>query len=265
MAVLRSKRQIAKTEFENTFANLYQFTMSQTVAVPKRRRKWLCKELNKIMNLLYREIVEINDYYHPERSKKIEHVDQTIESAISHLYALEKPLMVMWNVQRYKTDKIARWAELINREIFLLNKIHKCDERTDSVMILDWRAIDAAEFLKNMSELHRYTHSKVANAKMDYDDTAGALLVCTVDDAFYCLIQANKRIPTTRKQYEKRREYISQAITCLKELNRHLLSYFNLMQYSERVMNEWSLLLTQELKLLFAIQKSDKKRFGSLT
>lgn len=265
MAVLRSKRQTAKTEFENTFSKLYQLTRKHTLDVPRRRKRWLCKNVNEVMNLLYRSVVEINDYYHPEKEQKEEHRVEVINKAIGYLYDLEKPLMIMWNVQRFDTDKMGIWADLINQEIFLLNKIHPCAERTGGVMILDWRVINSVEFLKNMSNLHRYTHGKVASAKMDYDDTEGELLISTVNDAFYCLIQANKKIPTTRKEYEKRREYISRAIMCLRELNRHLLSYFNLMQYSERIMNEWTLLLTQELKLLFAIQKSDKKRFGNLT
>ena len=265
MAVLRSKRQIAKTEFENTFARLYQYSKQRMADIPKRKQKWLCKEIYNTLNLLYREIVEINDYYHPDKAQKIKHINQVTESAIEHLYSLEKPLMVLWSVQRTETDKMGAWVELINRDIFLLNQIHEYKGRTGGVTILDWRAINSVNFLQNMVDLHRYTHSKVANAKMEFDDTEGALLVRVIDDALYYVVQANRKIPTTRKQYEERRENISKAIMCLKEMNRHLLSYFVLMQYSERIMNEWTLLLTQELKLLYAIQRSDKKRFGNLT
>lgn len=264
MAVLRSKRQLAKTEFENTFATLYNEVKRYTIAIPRRRQKWLCKEINKLMNQAYRDVIEVNDYYHIDKVITAEHRKQMACVAAGHLYDLEKPMIVMWNVQRFETDKMARLVDLFNRELGLLNKINKYTERTDGFMMLDWRAVNNAEFLKTMSELHRYTHGKVANARMDYDDTSGALLIQAVDDALYSLMKANRKIPTTRKEYEKRRDNISRAIMCLKEMNRYLLSYFNLQCYSERVMSEWTKLLTQEQKLLYAIQSSDKKRFGKL-
>lgn len=265
MAVLRSKRQVSKTEFENTFSALYRQTREYTLAIPRRRKKWLSKEIIRHMNAAYREVVEVNDYFHPDKAQKIEHIQNMAKSAACHLYDLEKPLMVMWNVQKFETDKMARWVELINKEISLLNSIAVSKEATSGIMMLDWQVVNTANFLKNMSDLHRYTHGKVAGAKVDYDDTEGALLISAVDDAWYCLLQANKKVPTTRKEYEKRRENISRAIMHLQEMNRYLLSYFNLMRYSERVMNEWCLLLTTELRLLFAVQSSDKKRFGSLS
>jgi hypothetical protein len=53
MSVLRSRRNISKTEYENTLANLYRYSMNKTIAVPKRRRKWLCTEIDGIMNKVY--------------------------------------------------------------------------------------------------------------------------------------------------------------------------------------------------------------------
>lgn len=90
------------------------------------------------------------------------------------------------------------------------------------------------------------------------------MLISLVNDAFYELILANKKIPETRIEYEARRQHISNSITYLKEMNRPMLFYFNLMQYSERIMKEWSELLVSELKMLSSLQKSDKERFKTL-
>lgn len=264
MAVLRSQRQVSKTEFENTFSVLFRQTREYTLSVPRRRQRWLCAEINQHMNAAYRAVIEVNEYFCPDKTQRDEHKKHMAIDAIEHLCALDKPLAVMWNIQRFETDKMARWAELINNEISLLCSVGDCEKR-GGIMILDWQVINSANFLKNMSDLHRYTHSKVAGAKIAYDGTEGALLISAVDDAWYCLIQANQKVPTTLKEYERRRENISKAIMRLREMQRYLLSYFNLMHYSERVINEWCLLLTSELKLLSAIQKSDKKRFGSLS
>ena len=43
-----------------------------------------------------------------------------------------------------------------------------------------------------------------------------------------------------------------------------MLSYFNVMEYSERIMMEWSEMLVTEIAKLRALQQSDAKRFKSL-
>lgn len=264
MSVLRSRRNISKTEYENTLANLYRYSMNKTIAVPKRRRKWLCTEIDGIMNKVYSDVMELGTGYIPDADKKEEFTVKTVNDSVRSLYLLQKPLLVLWNVQRYETKVMVEWASFIKKELLLLDTLIGREGEICNMVILDWRVINSVNFLKNMSELHRYTHGKVANACMAYDNTHGKLLIDTVNDAFYYLMLANRKIPTTQKEYIKRKEYISKSISCLNKMNRGLLFYFNLMKYSERVMNEWSEMLTQELKMLHALQKSDKSRFEGL-
>ena len=181
------------------------------------------------------------------------------------LNALEKPLMMLWNVNKYDTGVMVRWVARIKQEVNLLNMMHDDESIPCDISILDWQTINNAMFLKNMSELHRYTHGKVTNAHTVYDGTEGSLLISLVNNAFYELILANKKIPETKQEYEQRRQHISNSITYLREMNRPMLFYFNLMQYSERIMTEWSDLLVSELKMLAALQRSDKERFKTLT
>lgn len=265
MAVLRSKRKIAQSEFEHSFSELYQFSMTQTVKVPTRRRKWLCPEIDSKMNSLYIGLMHINDIYFRNKNDRIEYASGVVKQYIHTFNTLEKPLMVLWNVCRYDTGVMARWVAKIKQEVRLLNLMHDDEDIPCEVTILDWQAINNATFLKTMSELHRYTHGKVTNAHTAYDDTEGALLISLVNNAFYELILANKKIPETNQEYERRRQHISNSITYLKEMNRPMLFYFNLMQYSERIMTEWSDLLVSELKMLASLQRSDKERFKTLT
>lgn len=265
MAVLRSKRKIAQSEFEHSFSELYQFSMTQTVKIPARRRKWLCPEINSKMNSLYIGLMHINDIYFRNKNDRVEYASSVVKQYIHMLNTLEKPLMMLWNVSKHDTGVMARWVTKIKQEVYLLNLMHSDEDVPCEVTILDWRAINNATFLKNMSELHRYTHGKVTNAHTAYDDTEGSLLISLVNNAFYELILANKKIPESRQEYEQRRQHISNAITYLKEMNRPMLFYFNLMQYSERVMVEWSDLLVSELKMLSVLQRSDKERFKNLT
>lgn len=265
MAVLQSKRRIAQSEFENAFSELYQLSMMHTSRIPKHRQKWLCLKIDNLMNSLYRGLMHINDIYFRNKTERAGYAARSAKRLISALNTLEQPLMVLWNVQKYETGAMARWVSKIKQEVFLLNRMHEDEDIECEVSILDWWAINNASFLKNMSELHRYTHGKVANAHMKYDGTEGSLLISLVNDAFYELILANKKIPETKTEYEDRRQHISNSITYLKEMNRPMLFYFNLMQYSERVMNEWSKLLVDELKMLASLQRSDKERFKTLS
>lgn len=263
MAVLRSQRKISDTEFENTFMRLYCFSREETSSVPKRRKRWLCTDIDLTMNKIYRNIMEINECYFRDRTDKQKYINELSDSSVELLLSLEKPLMSLWNIQHYETKTMVHWVTQINKEIELLNLIHKT-EIGDKIMIIDWCAVNSMRFLNNMSALHRYTHSKVTNAMGRYDDTEGALLISLIDDALYSLISANRKIPTTREEYIVRSKYISHSISCLKQLNRRMLAYFNLMQYSERIMREWSDMLIEELNLLIGLQKSDKSRFKNL-
>lgn len=264
MAVLKSQRKISATEFENTFMRLYRFSAERTSMLPKRRKKWLSPKIDLTMNKIYRNIMEINECYFRDKEEKQRYILDLSLKSIKLLTELEKPLMILWDIQGYETKKMVNWVSQINKEIYLLSLINNVERSEMRIMILDWRAIGSVEFLQNMSDLHRYIHGKVVNANACYDDTEGALIIDLVDDAFYSVMKANQKIPTTSEEYASRNKYISHSISCLRQLNRKILTYFNLMHYSERVMNEWSEMLIKELNLLMGLQRSDKKRFSAL-
>lgn len=264
MSVLKNKRKIARTEYENTFSKLYQYSMTQTIKVPKRRKKWLCPNIDNTMNEVYRSLMAVTDSYFSTKTEKYKYASAKATNCIKKLNSLEKPLMILWNVQKYETKKMQTWSDQIKMEVGLLNNMIESENIECTVSILDNYSINKALFLKNMSALHRYTHGKVTNATNLYDDTEGFILISLVDDAFYELMLANKKIPETKEEYEQRKQHISNAITYLKNMNRPMLFYFNLMQYSERVMVEWAKMLSEELKMLYSVQKSDRERFGKL-
>lgn len=185
--------------------------------------------------------------------------------AIESLLSLERSLFVMWNVLKYKTNTMVTWVDLINRSIELLSmRVPEDWAPGRKVMILDWKKIEAVAFFKNMSELHRYTHGKVVSGRNAYDDTKGAMLIELADDAFWHVCELNKKIPVNSSEFEKRIRHTNKAIACLKKMERHLVSYFNLEKYSNRIMTEWSEMVDKEEKLLYGLRKSDSARFHEL-
>lgn len=264
MAVLKRMRSISKYGFEHTFSNLYAYSRDRTIRVAKRKQKWLCYNIDTLMNDMFNKIMELNEgrFFgeNPNEEKLI-----LIRELLSQLYTLEKPLMILWNIEQYETKKMVTWTKYVNEEINLLNMMSKSTNKQKYITILDWQKIHETQFLSKMSELHRYVHSKVIHAKNCYDNTESALLIKLADDAFYSLIVANYKVPTTQTEYKKRKENISKAISSLCKMNRPMIFYFNVMGYSEHIMREWSDLVTSELKLLYALQKSDRTRFSDLS
>lgn len=264
MSVIRSQRNLSSYEYENSTANFYHFSRRHTEKIPKRRKRWLAQNIEMAMNKLYIDAQGITEFYHKDSEVVREYKCNSAISCIRQILDLEKPLMVLWNVQRYETKKMATWVELANHVITMYGKVANIDVSNMKVSMLDWKAINEMKFLKVMSELHRYVHGKAIHEKMTYDNSIGVLMTTAVDDALYYVVKANMQYPTTKDEYEKRKELFSKAISTLHTLNRSMISYFNLMRCSERVMREWSDLLIEELHLLYAVQTSDKKRFGKL-
>lgn len=264
MSVLRSKRNISKFEYEHTFSELYVLTEKNIAKIPKRRQKLLCTSIVDRMNAIYRDIMNATEEHHASKADKAVYDAEIAIHAIEQLNQLDKPLNVLWNVTACDTKHMAAWVSAIRKEVYMLNMLHEGENIPCGVTIIDWQVVNRAQFLQKMCELHRYTHGKMINAPAVYANTSGALLISLIDDALYEVILANRRIPQNKREYELRRKHISKAISNLYQVNRPLISLFCRMNYSERVLCEWAELLSSEINLLIALQKSDRKRFGEL-
>lgn len=263
MAVLRSKRVISKNEFEHTFTDFYRFSAQKTASISKRRKRWLCWKFDAKLNSLFSTIMEVNEGYF-DRMTKREAKEELLKTALTQLVDLEKPLMVIWNVEQYEIRRMVAWASFIDKEVDVLNNMLEQSIATEKIQILDWRVILNIQFLNNIFELHRLIHGKVAKAPNKYDDTYSTLLIDLIDEAMYSLAKANRRIPKTAVEYNERKKYISTAIGCLRKMQRPLIFYFNVMNYSENSLCKISEKINEELKLLYALNRSDKERFGKL-
>ena len=112
-------------EYENTLARLYNYSMRKTVAVPKRRRKWLCQEIDTVMSRVYFDVMGINTNYIPNRDEKFTYTAGVAMRSVEALMSLQKPLIVLWNVQKYTGNSMIEWASLIQRECLLLRGVAK--------------------------------------------------------------------------------------------------------------------------------------------
>lgn len=271
MSVLKNKRGVSQCEYERAFNSMYQYFKIQLNKVPIRRKKWLNTPLTDILRDVHMTTMELTTGYTEPKNKQQWRYD-LITHALHRLSDLQKPLYCHWAIMQTDERHRKTWCESINTEIALLhgmqkaNPCYKPDDETEVSFIMYYKTsdVETARFLSNMRDLLRYSHTKIIHASKEFNGFESDTIIELVDDAWYHCIAANQKIPETENEYRKRRSHISKAISCLHKLNRPMLSLFILVGYSEDTMREWSDLLVEEIRLLTALQKSDRKRFGSL-
>lgn len=264
MSVLASKRTLSRHEYVNTFLELYSFTSERLDKVSKRRYKWICEPIAHKMNKIFNMIMQVNNDYFEYGIKLIDKQSMA-HLIINSLIDLQKPLFAMWNIEKYETRKMVNWVNYINKEINYIARLGDIPYKdTERVFILDYNAIEEADFLKVMSELHRTIYSKSISLKESLRSTRGTLLMDLADEALYRVCHANLCFPQNKEMYERRKEDISIALDCLREMQQPMMALFHIMNYSENVMIEIVSLLDTETKLLNGLLKSDAKRFGNL-
>lgn len=263
MAVLKSKRKIAKEEYERSFKEIYQYMSTCLSNVPKRRQKWICKPIYEKLNIIFNDIMEIDTGYF-SKDTKYDEIEAIVKKCISGILSIQKDLIVLWCINKHSMRKMVHLAEMLNTELKLLNSMTKDRNNNSFIYVLDWNAIYNANFMKNMVLLHRNIHSKVVRSSKKDDYSYNDLFVKLIDDALFNLCEANKSIPKTSKEYETRRKHISTAISDLKKCQRPMLYFAFVHDYSKESLAEMTKMLNTELKLLYGVNKSDKGRFANL-
>ena len=267
MSVIKAKRHTAKSEFEQTFSLFYADSRRLLSKVPKRRQRFICPKIVWLNNSIYNDlmIIQIN-LFAKQEERKNEKLNR-IKSALEKIEILEKAIMVYSNIMAMPFDKQCNWCNPLKKEINLLNGMleNDSDKSTSKITVLDWDKIHRFKAVDTMCVFHRYVHGKAVRAVNLFDNGDTALMIELIDEAFYNVIKANSLFPKNKDEFQDRINRIDKALQCLDEIQRPILSFFNVMKYSNRVMQEWSDLLNDEIKLLKGLLKSDKNRIRKLS
>lgn len=266
MSVMVKDRHLAKSQFENTFEKFYLDTTRILHGTSKRRQSSICEDLTYLINTMYDHIMVISEHRFAKssRARKLRH--DNVIAALQMIPQLEKYTMVYSNVTCKPFAKQCNWVSTLNVEVKLLNGLldNESEKIEYIVGVLDWEKIKSFKVLSNMSYLHRFVHGKTVRAKGTLQNGASPHLQSLADDAFYSIMHANKYIPQTAEQRDDRLKELSHALDCLREMERHTLSFFNIMGYSDSVQKDWTDSLVLELRLLSGLIESDKTRFKNL-
>lgn len=264
MSVLARNRKLASTEFEMNCARLVKLTVRRADNIPNRYKKFIKPRLCGMVTAAYHDCIMANECERRTEAGKQERV-KLMDHSIRKLLRMQKPLLVYWSLFDTKEGGIKEWVELINKEIALLNGAAGYTMEVRPVpMIQIFNLHSDAIFVMKMRNLHKFTYQKICKVPLEYKDHLSDEILRFADDALYYTMQGNSSIPTNKAQYEVRDKRFRRAIDNLNGMQRPLYALWNVMEYSENTMDEWAGIINETLKLLQAVRKSDRERFGKL-
>lgn len=265
MSVLRSKRKTAFTEFEHHMSVLCREMKARLNPVPKRYKKFICPKIYNPCSNAYKALILANE----QNARTPDGLRRRItlfESALRDIQGIQKPLIAAWNILDTKDESAERWADMVNKEIALITGAMRDGRRVSGLIVTLPRKAKIAQlaFLNTMCELHKYTYSKIGRAPNEYFEFISEPIADFINAALANVVVGNSILPTTHDEAVKRERYFQGAIDNLNAMQRPMLALWNLTDYSERVMNEWSGLLDTEIRLLEGLKKADRERYRKL-
>ena len=274
MAVLRSKRGIAPSEFERNMAKIHRDLESRMHALPARYKKHLCEALYTPMNACYNALIIADEQKGGGPTGKDKR-QKYFKAAMTYLMRMEKPLNAFINIRDIKDSVRAGIEKALNFEIALIWGAAGWDDaaRRAQYGIMEVKPVfrifrkdknKKLAFLGKMAELHKYTFQKTAHAPNSAFDALSRRIDDFATNALYDVNMANLREPTTREEAKTRDAWLKDAIDNLNGMQRPMVGLWNIMDYSETIMDEWSGMIDEELRILTGLRDADRKRYSGL-
>jgi len=263
MAVLRRNRNVAFCEFERQMMNICRELKSRLGSLPARYHKYLDRRIYEPANQAYSAVIRANELNNKNSGARKKRQELFLES-LQCLAKLQRPMLAYWNIKDSSEGGMEQMADMINREFGLLYGVMNRTEVPPMFLTLPKRKVKELAFLRTMSALHKYCYQKIGHAPDGCTDFIGRQIAEFADAALYHVVAANRKMPETKLEADQRARHLQEAIDNLNALQRPILALWNLMEYSEKTMDEWAGLLDEELKLLEGLKKADKARYSGL-
>lgn len=250
MSVLANNRKEAEHEYERKFQMLYSDINALLNKVSKRKEKLYVEPIRSILVELMDVILSMPEtYYGRGDGSKEKGMSDKAKEAIILLQTLEKPLMILFTVYSVKKDRRINIVKSINEEMKILSG-HVKDEnfRYHRIWNLDLQKLSQVDFLDNMQVLLKMIHSKIVRLPQNYASAYTPVLLKISSDAYYELLEANKKIPETQAEFETRRKHLSRAITKLNELQKPFAIACTVLDVSSEFIEEFSDRLEREIQ-----------------
>lgn len=278
MTILKNDRRISQMEYERNYIAIYD-AIKQTISkVPSRHWYFLACPIIEKMNKTYDDVLELSEMYLAKVPKKTR--IRKCQEILFGIKDLNQYVYTYWVISD-GTNKIRSvpykhriaLAQMVNKEVlYIIGVMRKLDAHFEFVDIREYSMkafrdydIESVIFLSKLQKLNRIFYIRAVRTSRRFKDEEVSLTLRYMRDAFSNAYNANNIYPENRKDYEKRKNYLSHAISDLYKLNRPLIKLFASTDYfSNDVREEISELVNDSTKLLQALQASDIQRFSNL-
>ena len=277
MSVLKNKRRTSKIEYERNFIGLYEYMMNLIDHIPKRYMQLLGNPMKVRLNEMYDKVMKISDMYIEKEPWKERYL--LCRETIEDLESFAEWVYLYWNlsdgrngIKRADDEKREFMSKMFNREIYLIAGImFRLDTRKKFGMIevrymqkFNAKEIEGIIFLEKLYQLNKLVYPKVIRIPLAQRDEEAALACKYIRNAFYCAYSGNLIFPENKKQYDKRKRLIGEAISDMYRLDRPMLKLFMVHLFSNDDMEKITQLVNEATRYLLALQASDKDRFSGL-
>ena len=264
MGVLRSRRAIAYSEFERHMWKIHINLESRMHALPARYKKHVCDKLYEPMNRAYDALILADEQKGSAAAAK-EKRQKYFKLAAQNILRMEKPLMAFFNIRDVSEAGAQQIGDAINFEIALLWGAAGWPKEEKPVFhTVKKEKFKRLAFLGKMAELHRYTFQKTAHAPNECFDALSTRIDDFCTNALYAVVMANEKMPQTRAEAQARDAWLKDAIDNLNAMQRPMVGLWNIMQYSEKTMDEWAGMIDEEIRILTGLRDADRQRYKSL-
>lgn len=264
MGVLRSRRGLAYSEFERNMWKIHMDLESRMHALPVRYKKHICDKLYEPLNATYNALIIADEQKGSAQAAKDKR-QKYFKQAIQSLMRMQKPLMTFFNVREVGEAGEEELERALNYEIALIYGVAGWPKEEKPVfVVLKKHKFKQLAFLGKMAELHRYTFQKTAHAPNECFDALSVRIDDFMTNALYDVVMANVKEPKTKAEAQKRDAWLKDAIDNLNAMQRPLVGLWNIMEYSEKIMDEWAGMIDEEIRILTGLREADRKRYNGL-
>ena len=278
MSVLKNKRRTSKIEYERNFIGIYEYMMNLIDHMPKRYMEILGKPMKDRLNEMYDKVAKISDMYIEKDPWKERYL--LCGEMVKDLESFAEWVYLYWilsdgrnGIKRADDQKREFMAKMFNREIYLIAGVmFKLDRQKKYGQIevqymkkFNAKEIEGIRFLETLYELNKLVYPKVIRIPLAQRDEEAALACRYIRNAFYCAYSGNLIFPENKKQYDKRKRLIGEAISDMYRVDRPMLKLFMVHLFSDEDMERIAALINETSRHLLALQASDKERFGNLS
>lgn len=273
MSVRVNQRHLSDIEYENAFTKLNGYLSNKLKRIPKRHRYYLAEPFNKTLNKIYKNIMSITYLYQIKKSKSIDRYrlcKETIElfeTVISYSYYYWNTSCRKNEIKRIAVKKRTYWANLINKEIGLIEGVmKKCNGyKEDEVGDLYMKPysipeIRKVQFLSKLYDLQGIVYSRAIHVSKNYQDAQIEMLVELTRDAFYYAKQANDVMVVDTKSSNKRANCLQKAIDRIMSMNRPIFELATANIFSEKELNSICNLITDCQNILCSIKRKESTK-----